>query len=66
MTTDSILNIENSMNLNNKSKRLVYSLRHDHKYQFDVNGWREVSDLIDNHRFTYEDLCDIVKTNNKQ
>lgn len=32
MATDSILNIENSMNLNNKSKRLAYLLRHDHKY----------------------------------
>ena len=54
------------MNINNKSKRLAYLLRHDRKYLFDANGWREVSDLIDNHGFTFEDLCVIVEANNKQ
>ena len=54
------------MNINNKSKRLAYLLRHDRKCQFDSNGWREVSDLIGKHGFTFEDLCVIVGTNNKQ
>lgn len=54
------------MNIKNKSKRLAYLLRHDRKYQFDSNGWREVSDLIDKHGFTFEDLCVIVAQNNKQ
>ena len=48
------------MSIKNKSKRLAYLLRHDRKYQFDVNGWREVSDLINKHGFTLEDLCAIV------
>lgn len=54
------------MNIKNKSKRLAYLLRHDRKYQFDANGWREVSDLTEKHGFTFEDLCVIVYTNNKQ
>lgn len=54
------------MNINNKSKRLAYLLRHDREYQFDANGWREVSDLINKHGFTLEELCVIVDTNNKQ
>lgn len=54
------------MNMKNKSKRLAYLLRHDRKYQFDANGWREVSDLIEKHGFTFEDLCVIVDTNNKR
>ena len=54
------------MNLNNMSKRLAYLLRHDRRYEFDANGWRKVSDLIDNHGFTFDVLQDIVNTNNKQ
>ena len=54
------------MNIKNKSKRLAYLLRHDRKYRFDSNGWREISDLIGKHGFTFEDLCVIVDINNKQ
>ena len=54
------------MNTKNKSKRLAYLLRHDRKYQFDANGWREVSDLTEKHGFTFEELCVIVDANNKQ
>lgn len=54
------------MSANYKSKRLAYLLRHDRKYQFDANGWRKVSDLIGNHGFTFDELCDIAHTNNKQ
>lgn len=48
------------------SKRLSYLLRHDKRYSFDEHGWREVSDLIDNHGFTFEVLCKVVDTNDKQ
>lgn len=54
------------MNIKNKSKRLAYLLRHDRKYQFDANGWREVSNLTEKHGFTFEELCVIVDANNKQ
>lgn len=54
------------MNLNKKSKRLAYLLRHDREYSFDSHGWREVNDLIANHGFTVEGLCEIVDTNNKK
>ena len=54
------------MNLNNKSKRLAYLLRHDREYSFESHGWREVNDLIAHHGFTIEELCEIVETNNKR
>lgn len=52
--------------MKNKSTRLSYLLRHDKEYEFGVFGWREVSDLIENHGFMLEDLKEIVETNNKQ
>ena len=42
--------------MKNKSTRLSYLLRHDKEYEFGVFGWREVSDLIENHGFMLEDL----------
>lgn len=53
-------------NLNNKSKRLAYLLRHDKEYKFDISGWRKVSDLIENHGFVLEELNEIIEANNKQ
>ena len=53
-------------NIYYKSRRLAFLLRHDTNYDFDVNGWRQVSDLIDNHGFTIKLLQEIVATNNKQ
>lgn len=53
-------------NIYYKSRRLAFLLRHDTNYDFGVNGWRQVSDLIDNHSFTIELLQEIVATNNKQ
>ena len=48
-------------NLNNKSKRLAYLLRHDKEYKFDISGWRKVSDLIENHGFVLEELNEIIE-----
>ena len=49
-----------------KGKRLSYLLRHDQSYTFDAHGYREVSDLIQNHGYTMEELLEIVATNNKK
>ncbi len=49
-----------------RGKKLSYLLRHDKSYAFDEHGWRSVSDLIANHDFSLEELCEIVATNNKQ
>lgn len=65
-TIESDVNNLRMISLSNKSRKLAYLLRHDRKYQFDDNGWREVSDLIANHGFSFDDLCEIVDTNNKQ
>ena len=54
------------MNIINKSINLTFLLRHDRNYAFDEHGWRNVSDLLENHGFTMDELCEIVKTNNKQ
>ena len=47
-------------------KKLSYLLRHDKSYAFDEHGWRGVSDLVANHSFTFEELREIVATNNKK
>lgn len=51
--------------LNDKSKELAFLLRHDKSYQFDNKGYREVSDLINNHNYTLSLLQEIVNTDNK-
>lgn len=53
-------------NLISKGKQLSYLLRHDKEYEFDKHGWREVKDLIKNHNYTFEELEEIVETNDKQ
>ncbi len=55
-----------SAHLIKRGKKLSYLLRHDKSYTFDEHGWREVSDLVANHGFTMEELCEIVATNNKK
>lgn len=50
----------------NRGKELSFLLRHDKDYQFDEHGYREVSDLIENHGYTFELLEAIVETNNKK
>ena len=49
-----------------RGKKLSYLLRHDTSYAFNEHGWRDVSDLVDHHGFTMEELRGIVATNNKQ
>ena len=48
-----------------ESRRLAYLLRHDRCYDFDVHGWREVSELVANHGFTLDSLDEIVKNDEK-
>ena len=49
-----------------KEKRLAYLLRHDTHYAFDAHGWREVSNLVEHHGFTRDELINIVANSNKQ
>lgn len=49
-----------------KGKRLSFLLRHDTEYKFDKNGWREVKDLVKNHNYTFDELVEIVDTNDKK
>lgn len=49
-----------------KSKQLSFLLRHDTEYRFDEHGYREVSDLLQNHDFTKDMLEEIVTTNDKK
>lgn len=49
-----------------REKRLAYLLRHDHDYAFDIHGWRSVSDLVEHHGFTREELAYIVANSSKQ
>lgn len=52
--------------LERMGKKLSFLLRHDKDYQFDEHGYREISDLIENHGFTFELLNKIVETNDKK
>ena len=48
----------------NKSKQLAY-LRHDSNYDFENGGWRELSDLYQNHSFSLDNIIDIVSNDKK-
>ena len=58
--------MERTRKLIQRGKHLAYLLRHDKHYRFDEHGWREVSDLMENHGYTMDELEEIVATNNKQ
>ena len=49
-----------------KGKHLSFLLRHDTEYKFDEHGYREVSDLINNHSYTKQELEEIVETNDNK
>lgn len=51
--------------MENRSRKLAYLLRHDCGYSYETGGWRLVSDLIDNHSFTNEEIEVIVSTDAK-
>lgn len=48
-----------------KSKQLAYLLRHDKNYDFEIGGWRELTDLCQLHSFTTEEIFDIVSNDTK-
>lgn len=48
-----------------KSKQLAYLLRHDKNYEFEAGGWRQLSDLYQNHSFSSEEIIDIVSGDDK-
>ena len=50
----------------NKNGKLAYLLRHDKEYDFYGRGWRTVADLVENHGYTFDELCHIVESNDKQ
>jgi len=48
-----------------KSKQLAYLLRHDNNYDFEVGGWRQLTDLCQLHPFSLEEIIDIVSRDDK-
>lgn len=54
------------MSLNsNKSKQLAYLLRHDKNYDFEIGGWRLLSNLCQFHSYSKEEIIDIVSSDDK-
>ena len=49
-----------------KGKHLSFLLRHDKDYKFDNHGYRDISDLVNNHGYTKEEIDIIVSTNDKK
>ena len=47
------------------SRELAYLLRHDKTYPFEIEGWREVEDLVKNHGYTVDKLKKIVREDKK-
>jgi putative RNA 2'-phosphotransferase len=62
--------MENEKRLIHMGKQLSFLLRHDSEAfsngLIDKHGWRKVSELAKDHKYTKDLLDDIVKTNNKQ
>ena len=56
---------EDKKQIEEKSKTLAFLLRHDKTYAFLEHGYRDVNDLVTNHGFTKEELCEIVTTDDK-
>ena len=56
---------EDKKHIEQKSKTLAFLLRHDKTYAFLEHGYRDVNDLVVNHGFTKEELCEIVSTDDK-
>ena len=57
-------------NITQKGIELAWLLRHDRlafsKGLIDSNGWRNVSELIDEKGYTFDEIRQIVDTNNKK
>ena len=54
-----------SSNETKNSHDLSYLLRHDRTYTFETGGWRSVENLVREHGFTFEQLCDVVANDAK-
>lgn len=63
---ESIFHKPNVKLVKRKGHELAFLLRHDSKGNFDDKGYRDISDLIENHGYTAPLLEYIVATNNKQ
>lgn len=53
------------MSIEDSSRKLSYLLRHDCNYCYEADGWRLVSDLVDNHSFSLEEIGQIVHHDTK-
>lgn len=53
------------MGMESRSRKLAYLLRHDCEYIYETGGWRLVSDLVDNHSFSVEEIEQIVHNDTK-
>lgn len=51
--------------MESRSRKLSYLLRHDCEYIYETGGWRLVSDLVDNHSFSVEEIEQIVHNDTK-
>lgn len=51
--------------IDSRGKELAFLLRHDTGYKFSPDGWREVSDLVENHGYTLDELETIVRKDSK-
>lgn len=49
----------------NRSRKLSYLLRHDRNYSYETGGWRLISDLVDNHSFSVEEIEMLVCSDSK-
>ena len=57
--------MKNSSNKTKDSHDLSYLLRHDKNYKLETGGWRSVENLVHEHGFTFEQLCDLVANDSK-
>ncbi len=53
------------VDVESRSRKLAYLLRHDSECSYESGGWRLVSDLTDNHAFTNEEIEVIVSADAK-
>lgn len=56
---------ERSAQLVRRGERLSFLLRHDKDYDLYKGGWRKIADLVENHGYTFDELCEIVDTDDK-
>lgn len=51
--------------IENRSRKLSYLLRHDCNHSYESGGWRLISELVDNHSFSVEEIKMLVYTDSK-